>query len=76
MYEKSIITYACIIYYAYICDMRNKTRFKQIEFQPDYFSLSNYLVVVELQGVVPTASYTVLVPEPISPFEKFQHFSN
>ncbi len=55
---------------------QHKTKFKQLEFQPDYFNPSNYLVVVELQGEVPIASYTVLVPEPISPFQKFQHFSN
>jgi hypothetical protein len=55
---------------------KHKTRFKQLEFQPDYLHPRNYLVVVELDGNTPKASYTVRVPEAISPFQKFQHFSN
>ena len=55
---------------------QHKTRFKQLEFPTDYFNPSNYLVVVELEGNIPKASYTVRVPEPISPFQKFPHFHN
>ena len=55
---------------------KQKKRFKQLEFPVDYFNPSNYLVVVELEADVPKASYTVRIPEPITPFPKFPHFSN
>ena len=55
---------------------KHKTRFKQLEFHPDYFNPTDYLVIVEFEGNVPKASYTVRVPEPITHFPKFPHFKN
>ena len=56
--------------------MKNKTRFIQLEYHTDYFNPSDYLVIVEVEGNVPKASYTVRVPEPITNFPKFPHFKN
>lgn len=55
---------------------KQKARFKQLEFQPDYFNPIEYMVIVEFEGNVPQASYTVRIPKPISPFPKFPHFHN
>ena len=55
---------------------KHKTRFKQIEFPTNYFNPIDYLVIVEFEGNVPKASYTVKIPEPITNFPKFPHFNN
>ena len=55
---------------------KHKTRFKQMDFPTDLLNPIYYLVVVELEGNIPKASYTVRVPEPISPFLMFPHFNN
>jgi len=55
---------------------KHKTRFKQLEFPVNYFNPIDYLVIVEFEGNVPKASYTVKIPEPITPFPKFPHFNN
>lgn len=60
----------------YICFMKNKTRFIQLEFYPDPDSSSDYITIVEVVDDVPKASYTVRVPVPYKLFPRFPFIKN
>lgn len=63
MYEKSIMNYACIIYYAYICAMKKRPSYLQQYFCLDPEEDFGYLVVTEIVDGTPIASFTVKIPK-------------
>jgi len=62
--KKSLIYYACIIYYAYLCCLKRKIKFRQEYLALDYDGNDVYLLLVELEYDIPIRTFIVKVPKP------------
>lgn len=72
MYKKSIMNYACIIYYAYLCDMRKPKKstisgtnimIYHHELDLEYLYNKTYFLITEIVDGVPLHTYYYKIPD-------------
>jgi len=76
--KKSINCYACIIYYAYICDMNNIKFLQQKVFIYKGEDPVEYMIIIEYDTItsLPIHTYIVQVPQQYLAFFKYHFISN